>query len=252
MAHLRALALEGGLVAFKTGTEVEDMSFAEIALLRKLTEGIVPLYVKIGGPEARTDMRNCLAVGVDGVIAPMIESGFALQKFITSLREVAGSDAYARIRKGINIETKTALANLDEIFASEFAQELDQVTAARSDLSDSLSCHPDDPEVIGLCRRVVDYARYLDLETSIGGKIIPDTVGNLLQELDTDMINTRHMVLACPLIGAEPSAFVEKALGFEIALYRFFADRFLDRRRLHLERVRQLEMRLQKKPVLQN
>lgn len=72
--RLKELRDAGGLTALKTGTEVEDMSFEEIRLLRALSDRIVPLFVKIGGPEARNDMRELARAGVDGLIAPMIES----------------------------------------------------------------------------------------------------------------------------------------------------------------------------------
>ena len=38
-------------------------------------------FVKIGGCEAKTDLYNCVKLGVNGVIAPMIETPFALLKF---------------------------------------------------------------------------------------------------------------------------------------------------------------------------
>ena len=47
-----------GIVGVKGGTEVEDMSFEELAILRELSKDIVPMMVKIGGPEARNDIRH--------------------------------------------------------------------------------------------------------------------------------------------------------------------------------------------------
>ena len=52
-----------GVVRLKGGTEVEDMTFAEIAFMKELSRDIVPVTVKIGGPEARNDMRAMKKIG---------------------------------------------------------------------------------------------------------------------------------------------------------------------------------------------
>ncbi|HMV35834.1 MAG TPA: hypothetical protein PKD60_08080, partial [Turneriella sp.] len=67
---LRLLNQQHGVIALKTGTEVEDMDGAEIAVMRQISAAAgLPLVVKIGGPEARRDMRECLALGVDVLLA---------------------------------------------------------------------------------------------------------------------------------------------------------------------------------------
>ena len=35
-------------------------------------------FVKVGGCEANTDIYNCLKIGVNGIIAPMVETPFAI------------------------------------------------------------------------------------------------------------------------------------------------------------------------------
>ena len=63
--RLLGLQQNNVVVALKTGTEVEDMDFAEIALMREVSRdngrNFMPLVVKIGGPEARRDIRDCLS-----------------------------------------------------------------------------------------------------------------------------------------------------------------------------------------------
>ena len=53
----------------KGGTETEDMDYDELKLLSLLGRDLLPV-VKIGGPEARTDIRFCKANGIDGISAP--------------------------------------------------------------------------------------------------------------------------------------------------------------------------------------
>ena len=62
----------------KGGTETEDMDYDELKLLSLLGRDLVPVVVKIGGPEARTDIRFCRGNGIDGISAPMIESQYVV------------------------------------------------------------------------------------------------------------------------------------------------------------------------------
>jgi hypothetical protein len=63
---LDALFRKHGLVGLKGGTEVEDMTFEEICYLKKLGEPDLPLIVKIGGPEARNDIRMLKSIAITG------------------------------------------------------------------------------------------------------------------------------------------------------------------------------------------
>ena len=46
------------------------------------------MYVKIGGVEAVNDIYNCLELGIDGIIAPMVESKFGVKKFIDIFKKL--------------------------------------------------------------------------------------------------------------------------------------------------------------------
>lgn len=71
------LQQQHGLLSLKAGTEWEDMDYQEIACLQTLGENKLPLIVKIAGPEAKVDLRNLQAIGVTGILGPMIESEYA-------------------------------------------------------------------------------------------------------------------------------------------------------------------------------
>ena len=219
--ELEELQRSWGLVAIKTGTEVEDMGFEEIAYLRSITRGLLPLYVKIGGPEARNDMRELVRIGVDGLIAPMIESVYALRKFIQTLEEVLPREVYSQIRKGINLETIEGFAQMNSILSAREAGELDQITAARTDLSGSMELSPDDERVLEICSVICARAREQDLSTSVGGAIHPAVAGRIIQLVNPDTMNTRHMVMNCrsAVAAREPALMVRRQLTFEALLY---------------------------------
>lgn len=245
--HLLNLCLHHGLRSMKTGTEVEDMSFSEIELLRTISSGILPLYVKIGGPEARNDMRNLIQLGVDGIIAPMIESPYSLRNFMIAFNQIKEEFPKSQVEAGINLETITGYNQMHSIINQPLANGLKQVTAARTDLSGSMSLDPDDEHVLSLCADIVIACSSKGWVTSVGGAIHPGIIETLLERIPSDRVNTRHMVISCQEIASNPRLSLIENLKFEIHLYRALSeDAFNEKRHLHKERALTLETRLKK------
>lgn len=231
------------LIALKTGTEVEDMSFEDIHLLRKLSQDILPLHVKIGGPEARNDIRELQRIGVDALIAPMIESPYALKNYILTMKEVLGT-GYDRMEKGINLETITGFSNMNLILASDEAQELKQITAARSDLSGSMGLHPDAPRVMEICSVIVARAQEYELRTSVGGSIHAGIVDEIVKKIHPDRINTRHMVIPVGALHDGGGEVVVESLHFEAELYDVLSRQPGMRRKAYARRAEIIRQRL--------
>ena len=102
-----------GLCAVKAEFEAEGASFRDLVRLRRITiqQGI-PLYLKIGGAEAIRDIKDAFELGVDGLIAPMIESPFAVAKFLNAYKSIYGDQ---KIFKSINVETRQAAENIEDL-----------------------------------------------------------------------------------------------------------------------------------------
>lgn len=133
-AQLARLKEDFGLYAVKAEFEAEGASFRDLLRLRRLTAGQkVPLYLKIGGVEALRDIKDALDLGVDGLIAPMVESPFGVVKFVSAVESVFGR---RKIYKSINIETRGAVEQIDEILDVTQGR-IDNVTVGRTDLSQS-------------------------------------------------------------------------------------------------------------------
>ena len=100
-------------LAIKAEYEAEGADNDEIQYLRTFTKAAnLKLFVKIGGVEAKNDIFKCIKIGVDGIIAPMVESKFGVYKFIEATKELNISK---KTYLAINIETKNGLQNIDEI-----------------------------------------------------------------------------------------------------------------------------------------
>jgi hypothetical protein len=208
-----------GLVALKGGTEVEDMTFNEIIFLKMIAEPDIPVIVKIGGPEARNDMRELMRINIDGILAPMVESEYALKNFIESLHEIYSGSRLPY--SAINIETITSYKNIDSIISSIYFSALDQVTVGRTDLSGSMNKKPDDNEVIAVTSEIIRLSREKGKVTSVGGAIHTSNAQRILDLICPDRINTRHLIFDCSeTIGIDES--VKLGLEFELELYKNF------------------------------
>ena len=75
-----------GATGVKQSLEDEGVSFQDIKIMRVLTNKIkLKLNVKVGGCEAKNDIIFCTTIKADGIVAPMIESSYALKKFIQTV-----------------------------------------------------------------------------------------------------------------------------------------------------------------------
>jgi len=229
--------------ALKMGTEVEDCSFEYIDFANKLMSGILPIVVKIGGPEARNDIRQLCKIGVAGLIAPMVESPYGLVKYVAALRDIIDPERRMRMIKGINAETVNCYRRIDEILAIPEVKELNQVTIGRGDLSESVGKKVDDPEVMAMTKEITRKAQALGLTVSVGGGITPANARRIVDRIKPDKINSRHVVInveRCPDI----SEAFKKALAFESALMQYEAYELSIRVTLLQKRVATLEKRL--------
>jgi 4-hydroxy-2-oxoheptanedioate aldolase len=173
----------------------------------------LPYLVKIGGCEAKSDMRFLMMQGIQSIVAPMIESAFAMRKY----QEMLPEGAFEHV--GVTIETITAVERIEAILDAGI--KLTEVTVGRSDLTASfggsgVNC----PETISMVKTVARAARARGLKTTMGGTVNAETL-NLLQVDDElrDLIasvETRKCVMPVEKF-LEPESLVD-AFAVETAL----------------------------------
>ncbi len=215
--RFKELIEEYGLLALKFGTEYEEMSFEEMQYIMDLTGGSIPVYVKIGGVDARNDINNLLRIGITNFIAPMVESPYALKNFITTLKEMTGKK-YSILKKGVNIETIYAFYNFDLIIKSEPFKELDQITLARSDFSRSIEKNPDDEEVFQYMINMRNRDELKNKTIVVGGTITPRNSVEIVRRIRPDRIDTRMFIVDATDESTIATS-VSKCLNLEKALY---------------------------------
>ena len=115
---LKKLKENYGVLAIKAEFEAEGSRTDELVMLNEVVfRADMELFIKIGGCEAIRDMDQCRMLGASGIVAPMIETPFAMKKFVDAGRKVY-SDRVEDIEWIINTETVTCHQNLDQILTA--------------------------------------------------------------------------------------------------------------------------------------
>jgi len=183
-----------GCSGIKISYEDEGALLNEIMTMRYLTASVdLGLSIKIGGCEAKRDIVDCIDIGCDTIVAPMIESAFSLKKFLNSLEQYN----YNR-EKGFNLETINAYKWLDEL-SNEFSK-LDFVTVGRVDFVGSLGkdrTFVNTDEMFEFVEKVFKKAREKNTKCYLGGAISVDSkefIGKLISNNLLDKFETRYII----------------------------------------------------------
>jgi hypothetical protein len=177
-----------GLIGVKTSFEDEGAQFNEIIRLKEIcNQSKTKLTLKIGGPEAVRDIKDSLIIGVKGIVAPMVESPFGLQKFVQAAKQYITSDVLSSTHLSINIETITSISNIEDIINHKSIENLYGITIGRVDLVSSMSqnrSYVNSKEVLEIVKKCFKLAKSKGLKLCIGGAISVESL---------DFLNSLHM-----------------------------------------------------------
>lgn len=225
LSKLMVLRDKFGCEGIKSEFENEASDFADLIFLRYITaKADMKLYIKLGGVEAFTDLKMCLDLASDGIIVPMIESEFALIKSQNMIKDIFGdnTDEFDVI---LNIETKTAVENLEKILDT-MDSSINGITIGRSDLAYSYNKkgQQDSDFINKKVKEIVDKTEsYKNLRITVGGGISNKTFSNeyLIKNIAPKLshIETRNVILKSNCI-TQPSS-LKYALNFEKCYLNF-------------------------------
>jgi citrate lyase beta subunit len=168
-----------GVVAIKAEFEAEGTRPDELLRLLDLTaRADLKLALKIGGCEAISDLHASKLYGAGYIIAPMVETPYALSKFADARDKVYGTGTQTT-RFLFNLETLSTLAALPAMLPIA-AERLDGVVFGRVDftLSQDLPRGAINERVItDAVLTTAQACRDHDLELVVGGSVALDALG---------------------------------------------------------------------------
>lgn len=182
-------------VGIKTSFEDEGAAPSDVLKLRTLTsQNGLKLAIKVGGAEAKTDIKTALDMCCDSIVGPMIETKYALEKYVQAMK---GYD----VTKGVNLETITALNNIELLLTSQFLSEIDYFVVGRVDLIGSLGQSRDmidSDENLKLVENAFSKVKKTNKMTYLGGALSKNSknfIYHLYSKGLLDYIETRFIIM---------------------------------------------------------
>ena len=222
MLEILKSARDYGVVAVKAEFEAEGTRSDEfLRLLEIARRADLKVALKIGGCEAIRDLIEARNFGVEYIIAPMVETPYALTKYVAAKNKVYASDEQGDMRFLFNLETITGFENLAGL-AVEAEKGGTGFVFGRVDFAGSLGKGREvvnAPETMDRVETVAQEAASRNLELVVGGGVNPDSIEPLrrIRKVRLDRFETRKVIFdAACLEGGDVERGMELAIEFEL------------------------------------
>ena len=222
---LQDLKANHHVIGVKAEFEAEGTRLEEALRLKEVvTKAGLDLTIKIGGCEAVKDMFDAHVIGVSGIVAPMIESPYALKKYINKLQFVFPEEERTDIKFLFNIETVTGFNSLEKMLQMPETQKyIAGVVFGRTDMTGSLGMTSDDinsPEILDYAQKIARLTLQYKKELVIGGGVSAQSLP-FFEKLPAGALTrfeTRKVIFDAPQALADPKGNegILKAVGFEL------------------------------------
>ena len=191
-----------GAVSVKAEFEAEGTRMDELLRLVDVARSAgLKLTVKIGGCEAIRDLLEAKQVGVDYIVAPMVETPYALSKFVGAIKIAFNDDERNHTQFLFNLETITAFYNLPEMMRVARDGNLNGLVFGRVDFSGSLSLGREGIETDAVTDKIIESAKTAKeygLDLVVGGAVSSDALPQLkrVNDLYLTRFETRKVVFS--------------------------------------------------------
>jgi len=213
-------------IGIKAEFEAEGTRLEEALRLKEvITKAGLDLTIKIGGCEALKDMYDSRSIGVTRIVGPMIETPYALKKFLACANLAFPEEERREVDFLINVETISTVQNFDDMLKLPNIKELKGVVVGRVDMTGSLGLTRSDinsDRILEICKEILVKSKAFDkdMECVIGGGVSAESLPffdhlepNTLDKFETRKVlfDARHATLKN---GGDKG--ILKAVGFEL------------------------------------
>ena len=220
---LKELSENYAVSGIKAEFEAEGTRTEELIRLKEIClKARASLTLKIGGCEAVRDMYDARIVGVDHLVAPMVETPFALRKYLKAIDIAFPEDEQQQVNFLINTETIQTARNFDQMLGISEIGKLNGIVVGRSDMVGSMGMTRDDIDgdaIFDVTKILLIKAKALKMTCVMGGTITANTIPFLkaLPEGHLDRFETRKVCFNCKdALSVDTAAGINKALFFEL------------------------------------
>ena len=214
------------VVGIKAEFEAEGTRLEEALRLKEVvTKAGLDLAIKVGGCEAIKDMYDARTIGVKTIIAPMIETAYAMKKYVTATKFVFTEEERKDVKFLINIETITGLSNLDNIIASPYFSDIAGVVLGRVDMAGSMDLSRDvlnGDKIYEIAEIISKAMQKINKDMVIGGGVSAQSLPFFRKLPYLSRFETRKIIFDAPKALNDDNAEkgILKAVGFELMWLR--------------------------------
>ena len=218
---LEDLRVNHNVCGVKAEFEAEGTRMDEAMRLKDVvSKAGLGLNIKIGGCEAIKDMLDAISLGAERIIAPMIETPYALQKFIRAARMIYG-ESLGQVEILANIETINAYHNFSKMLEVPEIALLNGIVIGRVDFVGSLGWSRESvnsEEMLQYSLDLAKKAKNIGLKVVVGGGVSVDSIPffKAFPKEHLDRFETRKIIFQCPNAINNPEIAFIKAVEFEL------------------------------------
>jgi citrate lyase beta subunit len=221
---LKKLKNESGALAVKAEFEAEGTRIDELLRLIEIArKADMNIALKIGGCEAIRDLIESKQLGVEYIIAPMVETPYALTKFIDAKNKTYEQEEQEDTSFLFNVETITAFNHIEEMTKLAAAKNgLDGLVFGRVDFCGSMGWNRLDintDKVTDYCVKAGECCLGSGIDMVVGGAVSIDALNALkrIKETNLKRFETRKVIFdAAAIESPSIEAGLLEAVKFEM------------------------------------